>query len=115
MGQAIRYALANWDALVRYPEAGFLSIDNNVSERTLRAIGIGRKNWMFVGSDQGGVTAAILFGMTATCKRHGIDPFFYLRDVFTRINDHPADRLVELLPDRWAAARRAEAAPSNTN
>jgi transposase len=117
MGQAIRYALSNWDALIRYPQAGFLSIDNNVSERTLRAIGIGRKNWMFVGSDNGGMTAAILFGMIATCKRHGIDPFFYLRDVFTRIGDHPPERLAELLPHRWAAARRTEAevAPPNTS
>lgn len=116
MGHAMAYTLSNWDALLRYPQAGFLAIDNNVSERTLRAIGIGRKNWMFVGSDKGGATAAVLYGVIATCKRHGIDPFFYLQDLFGRIAACPPDRLADLLPDRWAAARRAaaEAPPSPT-
>ncbi len=109
MGQAIAYTVSNWEALCRYTEAGFLNIDNNISERTLRAIGIGRKNWMFFGSDNGGKTAAVLFSFTATCKRHGIDPFFYLHDVLARLPTHPADRLAELLPDRWAAAQRLQA------
>jgi transposase len=113
MAQAINYATSNWDALIRYPQAGFLSIDNNVSERTLRAIGIGRKNWMFVGSDNGGATAAVLFGIIATCKRHAIDPFFYLREVFSRIGEQPSERLAELLPDRWAARRDGAEAASH--
>jgi transposase len=103
MGQALSYALSNWRAVTRYPEAGCLAIDNNLSERTLRAVAIGRKNWMFAGSDNGGRTAAVLFSFTATCRLLDLDPFAYLRDVLTRLPDLPADRLDDLLPDRWAA------------
>jgi hypothetical protein len=109
MGLAIAYVLNNWPAFERYTTAGFLDIDNNVAERTLRHFVIGRKNWLFAGSDKGGQTAAVLFGFAATCKRHGIDPFVYLRDLFTRLPTHPPERLDELLPDRWAAAQRAGA------
>jgi transposase len=101
MGQAIAYALSNWEALVRYTDDGDLAIDNNAAERALRAIAVGRKNWLFAGSDQGGKTAAVLFSVTATCQRHNIDPFAYLRDVLGRIASQPRDRLEELLPDRW--------------
>lgn len=103
LGQAISYALGNWQALCRYVEDGDLSIDNNLSERALRAQAIGRKNWLFVGSDHGGRTAAVLCSMTASCKRHGIDPFRYLADVLRRLPNAPHDRLVELLPDVWFA------------
>jgi transposase len=109
IGQASAYALNNWQALVRYTEAGFLAIDNNAAERSLRAIAIGRKNWLFAGSDNGGRTAAVLFSFTSTCRRHGIDAFAYLRDVLRRLPTHPAERLSDLLPDRWAAAQ-----PSST-
>lgn len=108
MGQAIRYALSNWQALTRYPEAGFLSIDNNLSERTLRAVAIGRKNWLFAGSDHGGRTAAVLFSFTATCRLLDLDPFAYLRDALARLPESPADRLDELLPDRWAATTASQ-------
>lgn len=104
-GQAIAYALSNWKALVRYCEDGDLEIDNNGAERSLRGVAVGRKNWMFYGSDQGGGTAAVLTSLIATCKRLHMDPFAYLRDVFERIGAHPAPRLDELLPDRWMAAR----------
>ena len=114
IGKAISYALSNWQALIRYTEDGDLAIDNNLSERTLRAQAIGRKNWLFVGSDNGGHTAAVLFSMTASCKRHDIDPFAWLRDVLGRLPTQPADRLEELLPDVWFAdhpeARRKRAA-----
>ena len=66
---------------------------------------VGRKNWMFLGSDNGGRTAALLTSLVVTCKRHHMDPFAYLRDVFERINAHRKNRLEELLPDRWVAAR----------
>ena len=113
LGQAISYALANWQALCRYPEDGALTIDNNLSERALRAQAVGRKNWLFVGSDNGGRTAAVLFSMTASCKRHGIDPYRYLADVLRLLPTTPSDRLAELLPDLWfqthpnAARKRA--------
>jgi hypothetical protein len=106
-GQAIAYALSNWKALIRYSEDGDLEIDNNGAERSLRGVAVGRKNWMFLGGDNGGRTAAVLTSLIATCKRLGIDPFAYLRDIFERISTHPQTRLAELLPDRWMAARRA--------
>jgi transposase len=108
---AIGYVLNQWDALNRYTTDGDLHIDNNISERTLKLIGIGRNNWLFVGSDQGGKTAAVLFSFTATCKHLGIDTFAYLRDVLTRLPTQPAERLEELLPHRWQAARLAAKLP----
>jgi len=104
-GQAIAYALSNWDALIRYCEDGDLAIDNNAAERALRGVAVGRKNWEFLGSDNGGHTAAILNSVIMTCKRHQIDPFAYLRDIYERISAHPASRIGELLPDAWKAAR----------
>lgn len=108
---AINYVLNQWQALNRYTTDGDLHIDNNISERTLKLIGIGRNNWLFVGSDQGGSTAAALFSFTATCKHLGIDTFAYLRDVLTRLPTQPADRLEELLPHHWQAARLAPPPP----
>jgi hypothetical protein len=105
VGQAVAYALGNWEALVRYSGDADLAIDNNAAERALRAIAIGRKNWLFAGSDKGGHTAAVLFSVFASCQRHGIDPCAYLRDVLGRLPTQPAARLAELLPDRWLAAR----------
>jgi transposase len=101
MGEAITYALNQWAALCVYLLDGDLSIDNNASENALRCIAIGRKNWMFCGSDNGGRTAAILFSFIATCQRHDVEPFAYLRDVLTRIAGHPHHRLSELLPATW--------------
>jgi len=105
IGQAIAYTLSNWEALVRYSKDGDLEIDNNGAERSLRGVAVGRRNWTFFGSDNGGRTAAVLSSLIATCKRHRIDPLAYLRDVFERISAHPQNRLEELLPDQWQAAR----------
>jgi transposase len=106
-GMAIAYTLSNWEALIRYCEDGDLLIDNNGAERSLRGIAVGRRNWTFLGSDNGGRTAAILTSLTASCKQLGIDPFEYLRDVFQNISTHPKSRLDELLPDKWSSARAA--------
>lgn len=103
-GEAIAYTLSNWKALTRYCEDGDLEIDNNGAERSLRNMAVGRKNWMFFGSDNGGRTAAVLSSLIATSKRLGLDPFAYLRDLFERISSHPQSRLAELLPDQWKAA-----------
>lgn len=84
-GAAISYTLSNWEARVRYCEDGDLEIDNDCAERSLRGIAVGRKNWTFLGSDEGGRTAAILTTLTTTCKRLGVDPFDYLRDILQRI------------------------------
>lgn len=98
-------ALGNRTVLIRYTEAGFLRIDNNASERALRAVAIGRKNYLFAGSDGGGRAAAVLYSVAGTCWRFGLDPFAYLRDALARLPTLPAGRMNELLPDRWAADR----------
>jgi hypothetical protein len=103
MGQAIQYALNQWDALCVYTTDGDLSIDNNAAENALRRIAVGRNNWLFCGSDNGGKTAAVLFSMIATCERHHVNPFDYLKDVLTRIAAMPISKLAELLPGRWQA------------
>jgi len=104
MGQAIQYALNQWDALCVYTTDGRLAIDNNVSENALRRVAIGRKNWLFAGSDNGGRTAATLFSLIATCQRHKVEPMAYLRDVLTRIAATPVSQVADLLPDRWRPA-----------
>jgi transposase len=102
IGEAARYTRNQWDALQRYLEDGELSIDNNLSERTVKPIAIGRKNWLFVGSKQAGSRAAWLLSLIASCKANRVEPWAYLRDVFTRLPT--AVPLDELLPDRWLTA-----------
>jgi transposase len=113
--QAVTYTRHNWKALNRYVEDGELEIDNNVAERALRCIAIGRKNWLFAGSDRGGRTAAVLYSFGTTCRNLEIDPFVYFRDVFDRISAHPMNRLEELLPDRWKKIRKEKALQASTN
>jgi len=115
MGEAIGYALNNWEALRRYTEAGFLAIDNNVSEREMKRIAIGRKNWLTIGSPRGGQTAAMLFSFTSTCLRLSVEPWAYLQDVLTRLPTTTAGQLGELLPDRWETVRRAGLAAPPTS
>ena len=115
MAAALGYALNNWTALLRYTEAGLLAIDNNVAEREMKRIAIGRKNWLFVGSPQGGQTAAVLFSFTSTCQRLGIEPWAYLQDVLTRLPTTPAGQRDDLLPDHWQAAHPPKpASPTDT-
>lgn len=107
IGQAVSYARTQWTALTRYVDDGILDIDNNVAERALRAVVIGRKNWLFAGSDAGGQRAAIIYSLVATCKMHKIDPFAYLRDVIERVSTHPASNIDALTPRGWKAAQTA--------
>jgi len=95
---AIGYALGRWPALLRYCDDGLLEIDNNAAERALRAVAIGRKNYLFAGSDAGGERAAAMYSLIGSAKLNGIDPEAYLRHVLTRIADHPINRIAELLP-----------------
>jgi transposase len=104
LGEAIGYTRSNWQALTRYLEQPWLSIDNNASERAIRPIAVGRKNWLHLGSHAGGRTAAILLSVTQTAKGCGVEPWAYLRDVLRRVSSHPASRVSELLPDRWKAS-----------
>jgi transposase len=110
IGEAIQYAFNHWAALKRPLEAGFLELDNGACERAFKPVALGRKNWLFAGSDKGGQTAAVLMSLCTTCKELEINPEAYLRDVLDRISTHPARRLEELLPDRWKALREAGAA-----
>lgn len=105
--QAFEYVRNQWVALNRYCDDGRLDIDNNEAERALRGIALGRKNWLFCGSDRGGQTAAVHFSLIASCRRHNVDPLAYLRDIFTRLPalqaESPSrDDLRRLLPDRWS-------------
>ena len=95
---AFNYAFNNWDALLRYSQDGYLEIDNNIAERSVRGIGVGRKNYLFFGSDSGGERAAIIYSLIETCKLNHIDPQRYLHYVLERIADHPINRIAELLP-----------------
>jgi transposase len=101
IGKAVAYALNQWDALNRYIDDPILDIDNNISERMLRMVVIGRKNYLFAGSEAGAWRAAIIYSLVASCKLNGIDPFRYFRDILTRVSTHPADKIDELLPVEW--------------
>jgi transposase len=109
LGAAIGYMQNNWGALKRYTSSGYLSIDNNVAEQHMKTIATGRKNWLFTGSENGGKTMAVLFSVVSSCQRHGHDPFVYLRDVLSRLPDHPKENLADFLPDRWSPPEAAEA------
>ena len=101
--KAIRYALGRWDALMRYCDDGHLEIDNSAAERSLRAVVLGRKNYLFAGSDAGGERAAAIYGLIGTAKLNGLNPEAYLREVLSRIPDHPINRIEDLLPWNLAA------------
>ncbi len=117
LGQAVGYALNHWEALARYLEQGYLALDNNRSERTLRAIALGRNNWGVIGSATGGRTAAVLYTLVGTCKHLGADPFVYLKEALPglfALGDQPtAEQLVEWLPDRWLLRRARESPPAS--
>jgi transposase len=95
---AIRYALSRWRALTRYIDDGLIEIDNSAAERALRAVAIGRKNYLFAGADSGGERAAAIYALVGTAKLNGLDPELYLRTVLTSIAQHPINRIEELLP-----------------
>jgi transposase len=102
---AIRYGLNHWTELGRFLDDSRIPLDNNASEAALRRVALGRKNFLFVGDVDAGTNIAGLYTLIATCEARHINPFEYLTDVIARVQDHPADRLDELLPGPWIAAR----------
>lgn len=105
LGVAIRYTLGQWDELGVFLRDARVPLDNNASERSLRRIALGRKNYLFVGDAASGRSLVGLYSLVATCESRGINPFDYLADVLARVQDHPANAVDELLPAAWAAAR----------
>lgn len=101
LAAAMRYALSRWAALTRYLDDGRLEIDNNAAERAIRPLALGRKNYLFAGSDKGGERAAAIYSLIETAKLNGLDPEEWLRDVLARIADHPVNRVDQLLPWNW--------------
>jgi hypothetical protein len=110
--KATTYLLGNWDLLTRFLEDGRLEIDNGVVERELRRVALGRKNWLFAGSDEGAERAAVAFTILATCRMHGVNPSAYIADALRKLHaGWPMSRIDELLPDAWARTNeRAEKA-----
>jgi transposase len=113
--RALDYLLTNAPFMKSYIDNPDMRFDNNVAERALRPLTLGRKNWLFVGSDRGGKTAAIVYSILQTCKALEINPQEYLEDILPRVLDHNSNRVAELLPDRWAAHRLAKKTVPNTS
>ena len=103
--EAIGYAMNHWRALTRYLDDGRIEIDNNAAERSLRGIALGRKNYLFLGSDAGGERAATLYSLLETAKLNGMNPERYLREVLTVIADYPVNRVAELSPWQLKSAQ----------
>jgi hypothetical protein len=112
LGEALTYVRNQRETLLRYVEDGRISIDNNRSERNLRLVAVGRKNWLFCGSEGAGRCAAIFYSFVVSCRELKIEPYFYLRDVFDRVSTHPARLIAELTPQGWLAAQKKAASSS---
>lgn len=114
LAEAIRYALTRWQALSRFIDDGRIEIDNNAAERALRCVALGRKNFLFAGSDKGGERAAAIYSLIGTAKLNGLDPEAYLRYALAHINEQPINKVAELLPwriiDRLAATHSEQPA-----
>jgi transposase len=112
LGEAISYTLNRWPALLTYLDHPFVEISNNASERSIKPMVISRRNWLFAGSDEGGHTAATIMSVVETCKRLGINPFEYMKDVLTRFPSAKTSQIDDFLPDRWLAQRQTQSPPT---
>ena len=110
VASAIDYMLKRWTSFACFLEDGRICLTNNAAERALRGLALGRKAWLFAGSDRGGQRAAFLYSLIVTAKLNDIDPQAWLADVLARIAEHPANRLDELLPWNWKADQVGQAA-----
>jgi transposase len=109
LAKAMDYSLKRWSTFTRFLDDGHICMTNNAAERAVRGVAVGRRNWTFCGSDAGGQRAAVIFTLIETAKLCDVDPRAWLADVLARIADHPANRIEELLPWRWKAAREQNA------
>ena len=107
MGKAFTYVLEQWPNLIRFVEDGRLEIDNNLVENAIRPTAIGKKNWLFFGAADAGQRGAILYTIVESCRRRGIDPYAYLRDVLTRLPKMQMKDVGILTPEAWQMAQRA--------
>lgn len=112
--EAVGYFCSLIPYLKNYTQSPWARLDNNVAERAIRPLAIGRKNWLFFGSVDGGEAGAVIFSLVQTCRGLGIDPYEYFCDIFPRFNSHSAHRLYELLPDKWRELKKAQAASKST-
>lgn len=110
IAKAIQYSLKRWSAMIRFLDDGRICLSNNAAERALRGIAVGRHNWTFAGSDRGGDRAAAVYTLIESCKLNDVDPRAWLADVLSRLPDHPASRIAELLPWNWTQSPIAKAA-----
>ena len=108
MGKAIDYAVKQWPQLVKYLEDGRIEVDNNLVENAIRPTAIGKKNWLFIGQVEAGQRGAILYTIVEACRTRGIDPFEYLKDIFTRLPHATNQQVHELIPATWAKHRQME-------
>jgi len=104
LGQAIDYALKRWDALTRFVEDGVLEIDSNLIENSIRPSALGKKNFLFFGHPEAGERSAVIYTLLGSCRRHGINPFDYLKDLFTRLPAAKITQIREFTPAAWAKA-----------
>jgi hypothetical protein len=109
VAKAMDYILKRWDAFSRFLEDGRICLSNNAAERAIRGLALGRKSWLFVGSDRGGERAAMMYSLIVTCKLNDVDPQAWLTDVLARIAEHPTRKLEELLPWQWKATNTSNA------
>ena len=107
MGKAISYALNEWPSLLVFLDNGRIEIDNNLVENAIRPTAVGKKNWLFFGEAQAGERSAIIYTVIECCRRRGLDPFAYLRDVFTRLPSMTNWQIKDITPKAWAEAQRA--------
>ena len=112
--KASNYMLRRWDAFARFTGDGRICLSNNAAERALRGIALGRKSWLFCGSDRGGQRATAMYSLIVTCKLNQVDPYAWLTDILARIHTHPAHRLDELLPWNWKTAPPRSPRPPKT-
>ena len=101
----ITYALKRWDALTRFVDDGVLEIDNNLIENAIRPSAIGKKNWLFIGHPTAGERSAVIYTLLGSCRRQGVNPFDYLKDLFTRLPSAKITEIKQFTPSEWARAK----------